>query len=196
MTTDTHTPATAQDTWYVVHCQPVKERFAAQLLHEHYGITTYFPKIMRHIRGRLQDVALFPRYIFARINLHTVPASAINTTPGVVGLVSFADHPQPLADATVEALHEQVTQINERGGLDYNHVEPGTTVSIVSGPLAGLEGIFVGPATPSRRVRILLEFMGRLNHIDLDRSNVHAADQEPPPRRPRRTRGKGRTIAT
>jgi transcription elongation factor/antiterminator RfaH len=194
MTTFTHTPVLAQDAWYVVHCQPLKERYAALLLHEQYGATTYFPTIIRHFRGRVQDVSLFPRYLFVRTNLQTVSVSDINTTPGVVRLVTFEDHPQPLADATIKALHQQVEQINEQGGLDYMHVEPGDSVRIVSGPLAGLEGIFVGPTSPSRRVRILLEFMGRLNNIDIDRDDIQADQGEQPPKRPRRTRGKGRVI--
>jgi transcription elongation factor/antiterminator RfaH len=194
MTTSTHTPVSAQDTWYVVHCQPLKERYAALLLHEQYGVATYFPMITRHVRGRVQDVSLFPRYLFVRTNLQVISVSDINTTPGVVRLVAFEDHPQPLADATIKALHQQVEQINEQGGLDYLHVEPGDIVRIVSGPLAGLEGIFVGPTSPSRRVRILLEFMGRLNNIDIDRDDIQADQGKQPSKRPRRTRGKGRII--
>jgi hypothetical protein len=61
--------------------------------------------------------------------------------------------------------------------------------------MRGLEGIFQGPTEPSERVRILIDFMGSLNRLEVD---VDVLEPGPTPQHPpkRRTRGKGRRIKT
>jgi len=60
------------------------------------------------------------------------------------------------------------------------------------GPLAGMEGIFEGPAGPAERVRILLRFLGECNRAVVPLDILEGAAPRPHP--PRRTRGKGRKI--
>ncbi len=180
--------------WYVVHCRPHKERYAALALQEQFGLTVYVPEVMCYYQGQIQHAPLFPRYLFAQIDLHTVPPSRINATPGVTRLVTFDTTPQKIPAAVVQAIHTQVECCNEQGGLPEHGFQPGDTVQFRRGPLRGLEAIFVGPITPSRRVRILLEFMGRLNELEVDRNLLETSSENVPQKRERRTRGRGRWI--
>ncbi len=74
---------------------------------------------------------------------------------------------------------------------------------LTGGPLCGLEAVFVGPLAPAERVRILLEFMGRLNEVEVEAHLLEPAGNSPlvadlvpvpAPKRERRTRGKERGV--
>lgn len=180
--------------WFVIHCLPLKERYAAMALQEQRGVSVYLPEVVRYFRGQVQYAPLFPRYLFALIDLQLTPPSQINATPGVVRLVTFDYQPQPIPAAVVYALYERVEQYNSQGGLPEQTLQPGDTVEITSGPLGGLEAVFVGPITPSKRVRVLLEFMGHLNEVEMDREVLMLVSSAPTLKRPRRTRGQRRRV--
>lgn len=183
--------------WYLVYCQPLKEHYAAAALREQYELPLYLPEVKRYFKGHIQYAPLFPRYLFVRINLPQHPPSQINNTPGVSRLIMFNETPQPVPGTVVQAIQQQVERLNQAGGLTEAGLQPGDTVAITDGPLHGLEAIFVGPTTPSQRVRILLEFMGRLSEVEIDRRLLTPTVQgaaTPAPKRARRTRGKGRVI--
>ncbi len=197
------TPAPGQSEWYVIHSLPLKERPAAAALHERLGLTVYLPEVPQRFRGVLQPAPLFPRYLFIRANLDQVALSAINATPGVLRLVSFDERPQPVPAAVIRGLYQRVEALNDVGGLPPHTFQPGEAVRLTGGPLCGLEAVFVGPPAPSERVRILLEFMGRLNEVEVEAHLLEptgnsplAADLSPvpAPKRERRTRGKGRSV--
>ena len=178
--------------WYAVHCQPLKERRAAAALHDLLGLTVYLPEVRRLFRGELQQAPFFPRYLFVRANLHEVSPSAINTTPGVVRLVTIGDTPQPIPARVIAAIQENLDRLDEQGGLPRHNYQPGDTVQLRSGPLRGMEAVFMGPMQPSERARVLVKFLGELREIDIDVGMLE--DAKPEPRRERRTRGKGRHI--
>lgn len=180
--------------WYVVYCQPLKETFAASILREYYELGVYVPEVTRLFNGSVQRTPLFPRYIFVQADLKHIPPSKINATPGVARLVTFDEQPQAIPSDIIATVRQKVHSFNARGGLQEPSLRVGERVHIQDGPLYGLEAIFLGPTTPARRVQILLEFMGRLNTVTIERSNLAAASTPSAERPPRRTRGKGRKI--
>jgi transcription antitermination factor NusG len=187
--------------WYAIHCQPFKERYVAAVLQEQHDIPVYLPEIKFLRREKTKYVPLFPRYMFAQIDLHTHPPGHINASPGVVRVVTLGMVPQSIPATVISALRLQVEQINEQGELVGARFQAGQPVQIIAGPLQGLEAVFVGPMAPRARVRVLLEFMGRLNEVEIDQDALQPAEPEEPEqpsasKRPRRTRGKGRKIAS
>lgn len=178
--------------WYVVHCEPLKERWAATVLHERLGLAIYLPEIRRRFRGQVRYAPLFPRYLFVQVDLQQVAPSTINTTPGVVRLVSFDNMPVPIPASVIDALRERVDSLNSAGGLPQHNFRPGDTVRFTSGSLRGLEAVFVGPMRPSERVRVLIEFLGSLREAEVAVDLLEPA--APAVKRERRTRGKGRKI--
>ncbi len=72
--------------WFVIHTHPQKELIACENL-KRQGITPYMPRykrLRRHAR-RVDTIhaPLFPRYIFAEMNLKTTNWLSINSTRGV-----------------------------------------------------------------------------------------------------------------
>jgi transcriptional antiterminator RfaH len=183
------------ESWYAVHCQPHKERLVVSQLSDQLGLAVYLPEIKRRRHGRTTREPFFPRYLFVRADLCTPEAGRINCTPGVVRLVGASGEALPIAAAVIDAIRERVGALNQAGGMPHPF-RPGDAVRLTSGPLAGLEAVFLGPMRPSERVRVLVEFLGRLRAAEVPAASVRRAGPEPssPQRPPRRTRGGGRAI--
>lgn len=188
--------------WYVAHCQPLKERYAAQNLSQWLGLTVFLPEVRRYFRGVVEEVPLFPRYLFLKADLSVTTLSRINATAGVSRLVAFGDVPLPIPSDVVRALYERVAALNREGGIAEHSFTSGEVVEIIGGPLCGLDAIFLGPLEPSERVRVLIEFLGQMQNIEVGVGEIarlagdHVAnvDELAGGRGPRRTRGGGRTI--
>jgi transcriptional antiterminator RfaH len=183
----------AQHQWYVVYCKPLQEQKAGAALQTELGLKVFFPQLCSRLGTRQQHTPLFPRYLFVEANLHAVAPSAINATRGVVGLLAIDQIPQAVPPVVIERLRRQVDDLNARGGTLGHDLQSGQVVRVQSGPLRGLEAIFVGPLLPSQRVHVLIEFLGQLRETELD---IFALEGVAAAGRPcaRRTRGKGRQI--
>jgi transcription antitermination factor NusG len=196
------------DQWYVAHCIPLKERLAARALQGRLDLMVFVPEVKRKHHGIAQRVLLFPGYIFVCAGLRPGLLGAINSMPGIVRLLAFGGEPRPVEGFIVEAIRERVDAMNAGSGLPAHSFRPGDLVQLNDGPLRGLEAVFMGPMTPvtaGDRVKVLLEFLGRPNEVQVDpRWLEHAPNataiypDEPgrqrPERRTRLTRGKGRRI--
>jgi transcription antitermination factor NusG len=184
--------------WYAVHCRPCKEKQAARALQHTLNLRVYFPEIRRQHRHTKQEESypLFPCYLFVQTDLRNVRRDYITRMPGVVQLVGFHGTPMAVPSGVIEELLEQVNTINERGGTMEHGFQAGDLVRLKRGPMRGLEGIFEGPMEPSERVRILIEFMGHLNRVEVGADMLEHTSPQPSAHRQRRTRGKGRRIKT
>lgn len=180
--------------WYVVHTRPRQEIFVAGVLEMTPDVATYVPEVKQQRGTRVCTTPLFPGYLFVWADLGRTPASLIDTTPGVVRLVAFGERPQAVPDAVIESLRQQVTALDQQGGLPQHPFRPGDSVRFSDGPLRGLHGVFQGPTRPSQRVRILMRFLGDLHEVEADAGTLERAEATPSNRPARRTRGKGRPI--
>jgi transcription antitermination factor NusG len=179
--------------WYVVHCKYQKEAQAAAGLKERLSLSVYLPEVRRHERGQLRCAPFFPGYLFVCADLGIVALSQINTLPGVIRLISFDDLPQPVPAVAVEEIRRRIDELNISGYFAAHDFRPGDTLRLKRGPFQGFEAIFLGPATPRERVRVLIEFLGDLRTMEVDVAQLER-DAAGAARPPRRTRGKGRTI--
>jgi len=189
-----------QDTgrWYVAHCKPLKEGFAAAALKETLGLVVYAPEVTRLMRGKVQPAPYFPGYLFVRADLRRTKLSSINATPGVVRVLDFGGGPVVVPDATLATIREWVERLNARGGSPGHAFRPGDAVWLTKGPLRGMQAVFVGPTTPSARVKVLLQMLGRLNEVQVEVTALARARSSPPApayEQSRRTRGRGRRIS-
>ena len=175
--------------WYVLYTKPQKEFYVYSLVTDREKLTAYLPEVLQKYRGRVQMRPLFPRYLFVQLDLDEVAASVINHIPGAIKLVSFEGKPLPLRSGVVEALREEVARLNAAGGLPTREFHEGDLVRLRSGPLAGMEAVFVKHLAPHDRAVVLLRFLGQENHVEVDLSEL-----ERKPRRRRGTRGRGRKI--
>jgi hypothetical protein len=86
-----------------------------------------------------------------------------------------------------------VGELNAGGYLAAHDFRPGDTLRLKRGPFQGLEAVFVGPAAPRERVRVLIEFLGGLRTMEVEAAQLERGATAAS-RPPRRTRGKGRAI--
>ena len=85
---------------------------------------------------------------------------------------SSARIPDPLIDALIESADPDT-------GLLHPHEDrfkPGATVTIVNGPLAGLEAIFEAHDGEARSI-ILLELLGKTRQLKIDRDHLRSTPQ-------------------
>ena len=186
------TAAEDRPQWYVVHTKPLREVMVSGLLEDQLNLTVYLPEVIETRRNKKRRVPLFPGYVFVQVSLPQAPAQAINSTPGVIRLVSFGGLPKPLPAREIEMLRKHLDELNAQGGLPLHSFRPGDEIRLRDGPLQGLGAIFLGPMTPSQRVRVLLDFLGTEREAEVALDSIERV--APTPQRGRRTRGKGRQI--
>jgi len=122
--------------------------------------------------------------------LHQVPQS--------LKLVSFGGVVPSLPDGVVNELYQRARAISWNGGL-WPRLKPGDRVRVALGPLDSLAEVVEGAESPGARVRVLMEFLGRMVEARVPLGSVqqagvvrNAVQQD---RRPsRRTRGRRRWI--
>ncbi len=187
-------PAIALSNWYVAHCKPFREITVATALEESLGLAVYLPTVKRLLRGQAQSTPLFPGYLFVQTELYARTTSAINAVPGIVRLLAFGGLPQAVPPPVVEGIRERVDRLNAQGGMPAILFCEGEPVRLISGPLQGLEAVFLGPLRANERVKILIEFLGQLREVEASSAALEKIGPHSQTKRPRRTRGRGRLI--
>jgi len=113
-------------------------------------------------RGRRVQtiVPLFPCYIFASLNRET-DIHFVQRTPGVVGILSAGDEPSEVDESVIQEIRGR-----EKDGvveLPRRTFSPGETVSIVGGPLRGINAIFDRYMSGTQRVALLIDLIAGAN---------------------------------
>ena len=149
--------------WYLIHSKPSGET-KAKLNLERQGYETYFPRLLRTIKlaGRWTERigALFPRYLFLRLDEDRQSLGPVRSTVGVAAVVGFGSRYSIVPDWVVGDLRLR----ESKEGLHHLGRGPryarGCAVNVVGGPFEGLEGIFEREAGGDRVV-ILLNLLGQ-----------------------------------
>ena len=158
------------DAWYVLYTKPHKETLVHRQLEDR-ELATFFP-YMQYDRGYGRGVRLepfFPHYLFVRVDLESQAASGLTWLVGVRHLVSFEGRPARVPDVAVDALQARLAPYAAKVLAPAEALfAPGEAVRVVSGPLAGLEGVFQRGLSGSQRVQILLNLLGQWSRVYLD----------------------------
>jgi transcriptional antiterminator RfaH len=154
--------------WYLIHTKPAAEPVAQANL-ERQGYEVYFPRLLQPVlrRARWRDavVALFPRYLFLRLDEGRQTLSPVRSSVGVASIVRFGATFAIVPDAVIGELRSReqpesgLHRLRSRRSL-----KAGTAVRITVGPLAGLEGVFEREAGADRVV-LLLNLLGRESSV-------------------------------
>lgn len=182
--------------WYVIHCKTRKEKFTAEILKDHLGLIVYLPEQKTWHKGNVRYIPLFPGYFFIQADLQEIAPSQIRNSPGVLRLLECDGVPQIVPSYLVEMVYKETTMLNEYIRTPNQMFQPGDTLQVTAGPLRGLETVFIGPTTPSKRVQVFLNFLGRLTKTEIEVSILEKCPESIKPRRIRYTRGKGRKIGS
>lgn len=154
--------------WYLVHCQPRKEAYAANSLRHILNLLVFLPETRIRLRSVARSSPFFPGYLFINADLRQVPKSHINACPGVLRLVEFGGDPQSVPQDVIDLISQQLNKLDGRPMLPAHNFHPGDVVQVKRGPLQNLDMIFVGSTTPGGRVQVLLELLGRLKKVQVD----------------------------
>jgi len=160
--------------WYAIHTKPRQETFAADNL-QRQDFEIYLPRIKQAHRHshQWQDriEPLFPRYLFIRLDLGTDNIAPIRSTRGVSTLVSFSGLPATVPDLFIETLIQSADPDTELFHPEANLFETGESVTIVDGPLQGLEAIFKAHDGEARSI-ILLKLLGKTQQLRIDNNHL------------------------
>lgn len=168
-------PATdSEAAWYCVRAQTKREHIAAGHLRGLEGVEVFCPRLRYRKatrRGKIWWVEpLFPGYLLAKFSLGD-RERAVTFCQGVRGLVRFGDRVPPVPEAFVTALREEIRrhEMAEGDTLTVSPViETGEEVEIATGPFQGMRGRVLAVAPAAERVKVLLDFLGQPQAVDLD----------------------------
>lgn len=187
--------------WYVARTRPFAEYRAKDHL-ERMEIECFLPAASTPSprRGR-EDAPLFPGYLFTRYNLEQWGTGALRWGPGLAGLVAFGGVAPSVPDEVIDELRERVVEIDKSGGR-WNRFHPGDPVVVRLGSRGteSLAEVVTDAKSPTGRVWVLLEFLGRLAHAEVPWQNLrpapggYGANESGAYLPHRRTRGRGRFL--
>jgi transcriptional antiterminator RfaH len=158
--------------WYCLKTQTKRESVAAAHLRELAGVEVFCP-LLRYRkatrRGKVWWVeALFPGYLLARFQLDR-DERAVMYAQGVRGLVRFGDKVPEIPEDFVQVLREEVAKQGQQDVLTVGpRVAEGEEVELAHGPLGGVRATVVEVLPARERVRVLLEFLGREQIVEVD----------------------------
>ena len=165
-TTDTE----SQLPWFALQVRTRHELSVATLLRGR-GYDPYVPLYKRKRRWsdriKVVEAALFPGYLFCRLNLQN--RLPVLMTPGVTQIVGFGKVPMPVAETEITAIKTAV-----ESGLTtqpWPFLQVGDKVQIERGPLRGLEGILL-EARGIKKFVLSVTLLQRSVAVEIDPSFV------------------------
>lgn len=160
--------------WYCIKTQTKREHIAAGHLRELEAVEVFCPRIRYRKATRRGKIwwlePLFPGYVLARFDLLELER-AVTFAQGVRGLVRFGSLIPHVPDHFIRSLRNE---IRAQSNLDEDilslspAIEIGDQVEVAHGPLQGMAGTILSISPAAERVKILLEFLGQPQAIDLD----------------------------
>ena len=184
--------------WYVARTRPRVESLAgAELVRD--GLEIFLPRINSPLpQGGFTDDLLFPGYLFIRCDPKINGWPVFRSEHRMLGWLGFDGVVPALPDGDIEALMGNIADVNGDGGL-WRRYQVGEMVNVVSPTISGLGEVLEKPKSPRSRVKVLMEFMGRLVPAQIPWENISplgAFDQNTNQHNqaPRRTRGRGRWV--
>lgn len=185
--------------WYTLYTNPNAEYQVTAALQQR-QIETYLPELLTpKVAKGSRTQPFFPCYLFARIDFEQGGFATVRWTPGLRRILSFDDQPAAVPPELIELIQKKVEAINLDGGLPRHSFKPGDTVRIKAGPFQDMLARFDSPTSPAERVQVLLEMLGRFCRVKVAVTDLEKAEPIPAPilpKRPRRSRGRGRPISS
>lgn len=163
---------TEERQWYVVRTQTKRERLAAGHLRELEDVEVFCPMLRYRKATRRGKVwweeALFPSYVLAKFQM-SEQERAVSFCQGVRGFVKFGSAIPAVPNWFVEEMKQTWQGQAENDILTVKpRFEKGDEVELAHGPLQGLKGSVVEVMPGIERVKVLLEFLGQPQMIDID----------------------------
>ena len=162
--------AQAEPAWYAAWTRSHFERAVAEQLSAR-GFETFMPEIATWSRrgggAHLIQTPMFPGYLFVRAAIDKQRYVDLLRVRGLVRVLGDGwDRLAPIPDVEIDAIQRVV----DAGVpvLPHAHLTRGDRVTVVHGPLAGVEGIFVQHHPQKGRLVLSVDLLGRSVAVDID----------------------------
>lgn len=140
--------------WYLIQTKPRQEiRAEDNLRRQHFEC--YRPHKPGTRGAGKSEEALFPGYLFIRLDRQLDNWYPIRSTRGVARVVSFGSEPTPVRDELIEQLRQRLADSAEKPKF-----QPGERVQLHGASFNDLEAIFISADGEERSV-ILLKLLQR-----------------------------------
>lgn len=158
--------------WYCLRTQTKRERIAADHLEELEGVSVFCPMLRYRKatrRGKIWwEEALFPGYVLAFFSMQECER-AVSFCQGVRGFVKFGGLIPDVPEWFIAEMMKKWQQNAEDDVLTVKpQFEKGDEVELALGPLQGMKGCIVDVLPGVERVKVLLEFLGQTQAVDVD----------------------------
>jgi len=160
--------------WFAVYTRSRHEKKVASLLEEK-NIEVFLPlrKVLRRWKDRRKEIQLplFSGYVFVRIGLQQ--RISILRTPGIVSILGDRGVPVEIPEQQIEAIR-RVVQSDIKYD-PYPYLKEGMRVTVVRGPLRGVEGVLVGKRKKHLLV-LSVDLIQQSTALQVDISDTDASD--------------------
>ena len=169
--------------WYVVNVYSGSEKKVAESLREQAVLKKMEDKILDVLvpvengieirRGAKVNAEhkFFPGYILVRMELTDETWLVVKNTPRVSGFLGSRNKPQPISDAEVEKIMNQVKEGIERPQINISF-ETGEQIRVIDGPFASFVGIVEDVDAEKNRLKVSVSIFGRYTPVELEFSQV------------------------
>ena len=167
-------PELPPDAWYVMRTRSNFEIKARQYLDAN-GIRCYLPSFLRASRrkrecGELVEQPAFAGYLFVDAMAYRERRVDVKRTPGFMALIKRGGQPAPVEARVVVSLRIILTD-GERPAV-YPYLKPGQQVRVISGALAGAEGVVAAPVGRRKQLIVNIGLLGRSVGVALGPGDV------------------------
>lgn len=169
--------------WYVVNVYSGSEKKVAESLREQAVLKKMEDKILDVLvpvenvveirRGAKVNAEhkFFPGYILVKMELSDETWLVVKNTPRVSGFLGSRNKPQPISDAEVEKIMNQIKEGIERPQNNISF-ESGEQIRVIDGPFASFVGIVEDVDTEKSRLKVSVSIFGRYTPVELEFSQV------------------------
>jgi transcription elongation factor/antiterminator RfaH len=158
--------------WYALHTRSRFENVVLGSLTRK-EIEVFLPKITvrskRVDRKKMIQVPLFPGYLFVKTSLDPYDHLDVVKTIGVVKMVGNRLGPVPISRESIESLKIMVQGNQEI--LTGSEFKQGDRVMVITGPFAGVTGVFVRYRGKGRVV-VNIEALGQYAAVDVSEDDI------------------------
>lgn len=151
--------------WYLIQTKPRQEARAEEHL-QRQQFECYRPLKPGETKKRASSEALFPGYLFIRMDQLHDNWYPIRSTRGVSRIVTFGGHPVPVPDAMIEQIRQRLATPAPRA--EFRQGEP---VLVRAAEMCDIEAIFLTRDGDERAV-ILLNLLQREQKVTLPISSL------------------------
>ena len=122
-------------------------------------------------KKKVQQVKVYPSYVFIKMDYDNSMWHIITQTRGVTGFVGPLGRPLPLTEDEIRRMHLEKIPTKS----DY---KPGDNVKVNQGPLEGFIGVIEKVDAVNKKVRVSVSMFGRQTPVDLEFYQVEPVEED------------------